>query len=193
MARDETIRRLRLGDVKRVLRSRYGVVLPDDDVGRADLIELLILSADKNFANVIEVWAPWLATIDAEFGHGPCRQHARLSAPTIAGSSRPAGLRLTHDERERLGTWQIAACDVTAEERIELRKAKERARSWARRRKQGVSREEYIAAHTKRKPWVGEGISRRTWYNRRKAKAVASVSGERIGVALGMSGEQKPQ
>jgi hypothetical protein len=32
----ETIRRLRLGDLRRFLRHRYGHTLPDDDAGRAD-------------------------------------------------------------------------------------------------------------------------------------------------------------
>ena len=36
------IRRLRLGDVQKVLRQRYGHTLPDDDAGREDLRELLM-------------------------------------------------------------------------------------------------------------------------------------------------------
>ena len=33
----ETIRRLKLGDVMKVCRDRYGLELPDDDAGRDDL------------------------------------------------------------------------------------------------------------------------------------------------------------
>lgn len=36
------MRRLRLGDVQKVLQHRYGHTLPDDDAGREDLRELLL-------------------------------------------------------------------------------------------------------------------------------------------------------
>lgn len=41
-AKSETMRRLRLGDVQKVLQHRYGHTLPDDDAGREDLRELLL-------------------------------------------------------------------------------------------------------------------------------------------------------
>lgn len=103
----ETIRRVRLGDLKRVLRSRYGYELPDDDAGRADLVELLMLSADKNFANVIEIWAPWLhgAEADSIIAHVASLPNAvRLSSPEALGQR----LRLTDAERTKLGVSQIA-------------------------------------------------------------------------------------
>ena len=42
MSRAEIIRRLRLGDLQKFLRFRYGHTLPDDDAGREDLHELLL-------------------------------------------------------------------------------------------------------------------------------------------------------
>ena len=58
----EMIRRLRLGDLKRLLRSRYGHTLPDDDAGREDLRLLLwTISMGQGdwtkLKNAIEVWA----------------------------------------------------------------------------------------------------------------------------------------
>ena len=61
----EAIRRLPVGDLKKVLRSRYGHTLPDDDAGREDLellLDLVSFVPDARFRmkNVIEVWAPWM-------------------------------------------------------------------------------------------------------------------------------------
>jgi hypothetical protein len=67
----ETLRRLRLGDIRRLLRSRYGHTLPDDDAGREDLIELLLQvslrnsDAAKIMRNTIQVWAPWMDEAEA--------------------------------------------------------------------------------------------------------------------------------
>ena len=63
--REETIRRLRLGDLQKVLRWRYGPTLPDDDAGRDDLRLLLqTISMGQGdwtkLKNAIEVWAPWM-------------------------------------------------------------------------------------------------------------------------------------
>src|SRR5262249_43701424 len=70
-ARFETLRRLRLGDLKRLFRHRYGPTLFDDDAGRDDLFELLLpvslrgKSAGKVMRNVIETWAPWMEAAEA--------------------------------------------------------------------------------------------------------------------------------
>ena len=42
LSKDERMRRLRLGDLRRPLRDRCGSVLPDDDAGREYLFELLL-------------------------------------------------------------------------------------------------------------------------------------------------------
>ena len=68
--KDETIRRLRLRDMRNYLRCRYGHTLPDDDAGREDLRELLYpISVGPNAAikmpKAIELWAPWMNTKEA--------------------------------------------------------------------------------------------------------------------------------
>jgi hypothetical protein len=64
MSTDETIRRLRLGDIRKLLRRRCGPELPDDDAGREYLYELLLpvsLGPEPvKIANVTEIWAPWM-------------------------------------------------------------------------------------------------------------------------------------
>ena len=53
-------------------------------------------------------------------------------------------LRLTNEERERLGIRQIAPCDITKEQLMEHRRAKHRAQELERRQLQGaVSRDQF--------------------------------------------------
>ena len=63
---DELMRRLRLGDLQRLVRSRYGHTLPNDDAGTEDLIEMLLpISLGNNpedrMRRTIEIWAPWVS------------------------------------------------------------------------------------------------------------------------------------
>jgi hypothetical protein len=69
--RAETLRRLRLGNLQKLFRHRYGPVLPDDDAGRDDLYELLLPisvgpHAEIKMPKAIEVWAPWMKQDEAE-------------------------------------------------------------------------------------------------------------------------------
>jgi hypothetical protein len=69
--KDEGLRRVRLGELRRLLRHRYGAVLPDDDAGREDLHELLLpislgKEAGRKMENAIEVWAPWMRADEAQ-------------------------------------------------------------------------------------------------------------------------------
>src|SRR5215467_11507606 len=69
----ETVRRLRYGDVLKLIRYRYGANgVPDDDAGTPDLMELLYLAsmapagAEKKVANLIELYAPWMKQDEAQ-------------------------------------------------------------------------------------------------------------------------------
>lgn len=182
----ELLRRLLLGDIKVLLRHRYGPTLPDDDAGREDLLELLLQvslranSPAKVMRNTIQVWAPWMAEAEAN----ELIQKIERTPPKLRYRT-PADLgqrfNVTNAERERLRLWMIAPVDVTQAEiaewrRIKRRKA-DRLRKERKRREAGVrSRQAYLASSLSRqKPWVAEGISRAAWYRRRKAETGAST------------------
>jgi hypothetical protein len=169
------MRRLRLGDLRKLFRDRYGATLPDDDAGREDLRELLLPvslapNADIKMPNVIEVWAPWMQPDEArelidEINRTPI-QHRKPTA-------RQLGKRqsLTNSNRERLKLWTIAACDMSPAQMAKWRKTKAKAKMRRIRQSRGSkSRAEYEAQSKSRaKPWEQEGISRAQWYRRKGA------------------------
>jgi hypothetical protein len=167
------IRRLRLGDMQKVLRSRYGITLPDDDAGRDDLRELLLPvslghHAARKMQNTVQIWAPWMNADEAgQLLDSIERTPEFQRKPT----SRELGerLRITNQERESLGLRTIAPVDMTARQLRERRKEKARVREWQRRRAKGSKpRDAWLAnAKTRLQPWKAKGISRRTWYRNR--------------------------
>ncbi|MGY4193382.1 hypothetical protein [Bradyrhizobium sp. USDA 4520] len=83
-------------------------------------------------------------------------------------------LKLTYDDRERLGISTIGPCDVHPEEREERRLEKRRLSAEAGRRAKGCKpRKDWLAEHSasRTKPWIAEGISRATYYRRKKGAA----------------------
>jgi hypothetical protein len=85
LSKDERMRRLRLGDLRRLVGDRCrGAILPDDDAGREYLKELLLpISLGPNEAvkraraievwgpanrmrREIELWAPWMTDDEAQ-------------------------------------------------------------------------------------------------------------------------------
>jgi hypothetical protein len=183
-AKSETMRRLRLGDVQKVLRQRYGHTLPDDDAGREDLRELLLpislgQEAGRKMENAVQVWAPWMNAAEAgqlmdEINRSP----VYLRKPT--GRELGERLRLTYQERQAWGIRTIAPCDLTDDELLERRKARAAFRKWKRRQAAGTrTRAKYLASfaksQNKQRPWEQEGISRSQWFARR-AKTGPGVS-----------------
>jgi hypothetical protein len=177
MSKAETIRRLRLGDLKRLLRERYGATLPDDDAGRDDLVELLlpislrVNSPAKVMRNVIETWAPWMEAAEAYF----LLQRIETMPPALrTRTAKDLGkrLNLTNCERERLGLRTIAANDMTDEQMAEWRRLKKNERNRLRmqpfRHKAGVRSQ--ATSLSKHKPWKALGISRASWYRRQKVR-----------------------
>jgi hypothetical protein len=173
MSKAETIRRLLIGDLRRIFRHRYGATLPDDDAGRDDLMLLLLpISLCRNetvekMQRQIEVIAPWMPDTQAE----QLIDQIMLLPPW---HRRPSGkeigerIQLTNAEREMLKTWRIAPVDLTPAELSEQRKAKDRARRRLKRAEAGaVSRQAYLAnAKSKLQPWKASGVNRSTWYRR---------------------------
>jgi hypothetical protein len=75
-------------------------------------------------------------------------------------------LGLTYEVRQVIGITTIGAIDVNKRERARLRKLKAREREKLRRRKHGARPHSVSLARTK--PWETQGISRCTWFRRRK-------------------------
>jgi len=184
MVREEAIRRLRLGDLRRYCRHHYGHTLPDDDAGREDLFELLLpislgTAPERKMQNAVQIWAPWMDAAEAEqlfdrINRTPC--HLRKPTARELGER----LNLRNREREALAIRTIAAVDLTPEQLKERRKARERNRSRRRRRTAGSRpREVYLATSlSRKKPWETKGISRATWYRQHRGRIETSPTAE---------------
>jgi hypothetical protein len=180
------IRRLRLGNLRRLLRDRNGPILPDDDAGREYLHELLLAisvgsHAEIKMSNAIEVWAPWMQQDEAtrltdEINRTPI-WHRMPTAHRLGKR-----LRVTNGERERLKLWTIAPYNRSPQEMLAQRRAKDRERKRRyrerQRQQQGTAtRAQWLAAHSisRDKPWLSLGIKRSTYYYRLQKHGTADV------------------
>lgn len=181
-SKEETLRRRRLGDLQRLYRHRYGrTLLPDDDAGREDLRELLLIASlaynpERTMRNTIGNWAPWM---DKEEATQMIDDVNRTPIYERKTKARELGdrLRLTDYERKTLAIVTIRPFDVTDDELLKRRKAKDAERKWRKRREaQKKPRDAWLATHqiSRQQPWKKRGISRATWY-RRRAKPVRQV------------------
>jgi hypothetical protein len=168
---------LRVAEITRLLESRYGATLPDDDAGAADariMAHHLAQTSDEDGPRRIAIWlarwAQWMS---------PAAVEALITAATtkpIRWRAKTAGVafRLVDAERTRLKITTIAAIDVTAAELAKRRKQRNRERMAAARRAKGMKpRKQYEAAAAGRgKPWITAGMSRASWYRKRNAKVM---------------------
>jgi hypothetical protein len=181
----ETIRRIRLGDLQKVLRHRYrknGCTVTEDDAGRDDLYQsLLVVSMgdghERKMRNAIAVWAPWMGADEAQRLIDSINQtpgYMRKIKKRQLGEK----LNLQNWEREQYGIRTIAPVDMTDEQLKEQRKAKDRARKWRKRRAaKKKDRKAWLAnCLTTLKPWERDGIGRRQWERRRAAARAAEMS-----------------
>jgi hypothetical protein len=165
---------LRLNDLAKLFRGRYGHVLPDDDAGRDDLLVAIhhlacLPHPQKPIEHWLEIWAPWLTIAERKVIVGDALScPMRWKADALAWR-----LRLTAADRATLGITTIGAIDENKAARKKRRKAQARKRMAKLRRKQGgKSRnvyEEQSLEHVT--PWAYEGISRATWYRRKRETA----------------------
>ena len=179
MSKTENIRRQRLGDLQKLLRSRCGHELPDDDAGREYLWELLLpisLGPEpvRRMLKAVEVWAPWAD----DKGRQLIDQINRLPVYERKPKARPLGekLRVTNQERELLKLRTIRPFDMTDMQLKELRQAKDRARQQAR---QHAGSNPHTASLARLKPWATKGFSRRTWF-RKQAKRRGTNSSAKL-------------
>lgn len=160
---------LRLHDLAKVFRHRYGFTLPDDDAGREDLVIAINHLANlarprRHIANWIGLWAPWLTAAEQSDIVG-----AALANPQHYKADGLAWrLRLKAEERRMLGVTTIGAIDENKAARAKRRRNLDRERKAKARRAKGSKPRTLYEAQSiaQAMPWVTEGVSRATWYRR---------------------------
>jgi hypothetical protein len=168
-AKTEIMRRLRVGNLRTLLRARCGHTLPDDDAGREYLWELLLpvslaAEAERKMANTVETWAKWMGGDETrQLIDQINRTPIYLRKPTARSIGER--LRVSNREREHLKLWTIAPFDRTDKQLKELRKAKDRVRK--QRQRQAAGSKPRDQSLSRLKPWQTKGISRATWFRKR--------------------------
>lgn len=171
---------LRMHDIAILYRSRYGITLPDDDAGREDLEiainHLACLAHPRgHITRWIGIWAPWLTAAEqAEIVPRILANPRRWKADPLAWA-----MKLSMEERTMLGITTIGAYDVPKAARTKLRKQRDRIRKANERRAKGViPRKQYERQSlSNQRPWEAEGISRATWYRRRRETGATHETG----------------
>src|SRR4029078_4481976 len=133
--------------LERIFTSRYGPILPDDDAGRGDLciafhhIAHQIGDVVGKMVRGSRRWAPWRPATEAR---GIAKDIAESPRPWKAATLAWA-LRLTYDERQRLGIKNIGAIEMTKAESERLREQRKVEAKREKARQEGVmSRGEYL-------------------------------------------------
>jgi hypothetical protein len=174
----------RLRELERLIAARHGKLLDTDDAG-----EYLVHVAqtlrkfheNKNgrvtFADVLErlkVWAGTWTPLVPDAVLREAADEATQNPKMLRADALARKLHVKFREREVLDLRTIGACDVSKAARTlakkERKRARDRRRVAAQRRQRGVKlREQWLAERlTATKPWLAQGISRRTWERRRR-------------------------
>jgi hypothetical protein len=120
---------LRLNDLARLFRARYGVTLPDDDAGRDDMMVAVnhlasLAHPKRRIENWLDLWCPWMTRAESGTIIAKAIVHQQhWSADQLAWR-----LNLIDEDRTWLGITTIGAVDCSKRERIARRKAKQSAR-----------------------------------------------------------------
>lgn len=160
---------LRVRDLNKLFTARYGLTLPDDDAGRDDAaimaqhLASLPGNPAERITNWLELKAPWFTIGETKALIADTITHPqRWRADKLAWR-----MRLTEADRRALRITTIGAIDASKGQRAKARAERNRlAKLRARRAKGAKPRAEYLAQFTK--PWIAEGISRRTWFRRQR-------------------------
>ena len=127
---------LRLHDLARLFRARWGLTLPNDDAGRDDMMVAVNHLASlteplKRIDHWLELWCPWITLAERnKIAAAALLYPQRWKADQLAWR-----LRLTYADRTALGITTIGAIDVPRRDRIKLRKIKTAYRAkWYKRR-----------------------------------------------------------
>jgi hypothetical protein len=181
-SRPVSVLAIRLAELNRLLTDRHrGEVLQDDDDGRhdAETVAHHLARCSGNPRRRIESWlhhrTPWMPETErAAIIDRATTKTRRWRADTLAKR-----LNLTAVDRQRLRITTIGAVDANREARAAARarnkRKRDRDRARDRRRAAGrQTRDQYLATKLSRaRPWIAQGISRRTWERRRETPQVA--------------------
>lgn len=162
---------IRLGELNRLLNDRFGHELPalaDDDTAAGCLLALglhlaRLSNPEMRIREMIRLRAPWLDhEVDAVI--------TKLMTIKIKLDADRVGklIRLDDKTRTRLKITTIGAVDCTKAQRQSRRKKLARDRERARRLKAGAKPHAEAIEHAK--PWIEEGISRATYFRKRKVR-----------------------
>jgi hypothetical protein len=91
---------------------------------------------------------------------------ANATAPRRTPDELARFLGVTYASRQQAKAWTLGAVDVSRAERTKRARARSRAKQQLKRRAAGAKPQSQSVSRAK--PWEQEGISRRTWYRRRK-------------------------
>jgi hypothetical protein len=177
----------RFSELEKIYRRRYGTALPDDDAGREDFeiaahhLSFLRWDQERHIQIWAAKWCPWLLGDDvkAAIDRIAANPH-KFSAATLGKL-----LRLTDAERTALGITTIRAIDVSWAEMVARRRRRDRQYRAKRRLAKRASRP---ASLNQTKPWEAEGISRATWYRRRKAAGETNSVGSKLPESVAADG-----
>lgn len=175
----QRVKSIRRAQVLRLLHHRHGAILPDDE-GARDALQLL-LELGLTGPDALRR-APWAQgdelerLIDAADHNWPA--WAKGIPERLAQR-----LAVTFEEKTTLALHHIGCIDASApaleEDRRNRRRRRARERAAAKRAaRDATPRDLWLARSlSQTKPWQAEGVSRRTWYRRRKAAAATDGTG----------------
>lgn len=166
---------LRISDLETYIAHRYPNGMEDDDAARDDAAIMLhhmahyAVDPRGRMLRWLGTRCSWMPELEAaRMVANICSSPRRYKADTLA-----IKLNLTAAERTALSITTIGAVDLLKEKRITRRRQRDVERKKRNRRARGARpRAEYESKSlTRAKPWVQEGISRRTWERRRHRAA----------------------
>jgi hypothetical protein len=166
----QLICRKRLRDLEALYCRRYGAFLPYDDAGIDDLTiatHHIAHFGPGGFPHIVDWAAEWMPDM-------PRAEAEALAKRVVADPRRfkaaPLGWRLglTDAERTALHITTIRAAGVSDAEMIERRKRKQRECRDRWRQRQREKRPPKPEPLCRTRPWEKLGMSRSTWYRKRK-------------------------
>lgn len=166
---------IRVRELERLFKDRWGDQLPDDDAGRSDALIMAqhigALCRDEVDKRAdIKAWlsrkAPWMGQDETEG-----ILNLVISKPQKFKADRLGKLLSLQDwQRKKLRICTIGCIEMTSQERRAKRLEASRIRCMVKRRNAGAKIRKYYESEsaTKTKPWKLAGISRATWYRRQR-------------------------